>query len=79
LEEAVEAQAFISLKKAIEIGQYFRLLGEEPMTVSGRLSDVLAEAFRMDCAKSRAEPPDTFSCWRMPAFGPNFKSPNACT
>ena len=46
IEEAVEAQAFISLKAIETIDQCFRLLGEEPIAVSGRLVDVFAEGFQ---------------------------------
>ena len=46
IEEAVEAQAFISLKAIETIDQCFRLLGEEPVAVSARLLDVFAEGFR---------------------------------
>jgi ferritin-like metal-binding protein YciE len=48
IEEALEARAFVSEKIVGTLDEAFRLIGEKPMTLTGRLHDVFAEDFRKE-------------------------------
>lgn len=48
IEEALEARAFVSEKIVATLDEAFRLIGEKPVTVLGRLQDVMVEDFRKE-------------------------------
>lgn len=48
IKEALEARAFVSNKMLSTIDEAFRLIGEKPVTLSGRLQDVFMEDARRD-------------------------------
>jgi ferritin-like metal-binding protein YciE len=48
IKEALEARAFVSNKMLSTIDEAFRLIGEKPVTLSGRLQDVFIEDARRD-------------------------------
>jgi ferritin-like metal-binding protein YciE len=48
IEEALEARAYVSEKTVGTLDEVFRLIGEKPMTLTGRLHDVFAEDFRKE-------------------------------
>jgi ferritin-like metal-binding protein YciE len=45
VKEALEARVFVSQKVLATLDQCFKLMGEQPLKLSGRLYDVLAEDF----------------------------------
>lgn len=54
IREILEARAFESNVFLDRLDQCFKLIGEEPLKVSGRLEDVLVEDFRNDLAGIRS-------------------------
>ncbi len=48
VKEAVEARAFISSKTLEKLDQCFKLIGEQPVKLSGRLQEVLVEDFKKE-------------------------------
>jgi ferritin-like metal-binding protein YciE len=48
VKEAVEARAFISSKTLEKLDQCFKLIGEQPMKLSGRLQEVFVEDFKRE-------------------------------
>jgi ferritin-like metal-binding protein YciE len=46
IKEALEARAFVSQNILSTLGQCFKLIGEQPIKLSGRLYEVFAEDFR---------------------------------
>jgi ferritin-like metal-binding protein YciE len=48
IKEALEARAFVSNKMLNTIDEAFKLIGEKPVTLSGRLQDVFVEDARRD-------------------------------
>lgn len=51
IKEALDAREFISTQILSRIDECFRLLGEKPMKVSGRLHDTFVEDFRKEVAE----------------------------
>jgi len=51
IKEALEARVFISQKVLDTLDQCFKLIGERPVELSGRLYDVFAEDFRRELAE----------------------------
>src|SRR3954447_5419104 len=51
IKEALEARAFVSEKSLSQIDESFRLLGEEPVKLNGRLQEVFVEDFRRELAE----------------------------
>lgn len=51
VKEALEARVFVSDKMLSQIDQCFKLLGEEPVKVNGRLHEVFADDFRRELAE----------------------------
>lgn len=48
VKEALEARVFVSRKVLDTLDQCFKLIGEQPVKLSGRLYDVFAEDFRRE-------------------------------
>ena len=48
VKEALEARAFISDKVLSTLDQCFRLMGEQPVKLTGRLQEVFVEDFRRE-------------------------------
>src|SRR5207253_9902504 len=48
IKEALEARAFVSGKVLATLDECFRLLGEQPAKLSGRLQETFIEDFRRD-------------------------------
>jgi ferritin-like metal-binding protein YciE len=48
IKEALEARAFVSEKTLEKVDQAFKLLGEQPTKLTGRLHDVFVEDFRKE-------------------------------
>ena len=48
VKQAVEARAFISQKTLEKLDQCFKLIGEQPMKLTGRLQEVFIEDFRRE-------------------------------
>jgi len=48
VKEALEARAFISEKVLATLDQCFKLIGEQPIKLSGRLQEVFVEDFRKE-------------------------------
>jgi len=48
IKEAVEARAFISEKTLEKLDQCFKLIGEQPMKLTGRLQEIFVEDFRKE-------------------------------
>jgi len=48
VKEALEARAFISEKVLATLDQCFKLIGEQPVKLSGRLQEVFVEDFRKE-------------------------------
>ena len=46
--DALKARAFVSERTLEKLDEAFRLIGEKPVTLSGRLHDVIVEDFRKD-------------------------------
>jgi len=51
IKEALEARAFVAEKSLSQIDESFRLLGEQPVKLSGRLQEVFMEDFRKELAE----------------------------
>jgi ferritin-like metal-binding protein YciE len=51
IKEALEARVFVSNKVLDTLDQCFKLIGEQPVKLSGRLYDVFAEDFRRELAE----------------------------
>jgi len=51
VKEALEARAFVSQRTLEKLDQCFKLIGEQPVKLSGRLHDVFAEDFRKELAE----------------------------
>lgn len=51
IKEALEARVFVSNKVLGTLDQCFKLIGEQPVKLSGRLYDVFAEDFRRELAE----------------------------
>jgi ferritin-like metal-binding protein YciE len=51
IKEALEARVFVSNKVLDTLDQCFKLIGEQPVELSGRLYDVFAEDFRRELAE----------------------------
>jgi len=51
IKEALEARVFISGHLLARVDQCFKLLGEQPVKLSGRLHDVFVEDFRKELAE----------------------------
>ncbi len=48
VKEALEARAFVSQSVLAKIDQCFKLIGEKPVQLSGRLQEVFLEDFRKE-------------------------------
>jgi len=48
IKEALEARAFISEKTLEKLDQCFKIIGEQPVKLSGRLQEVFVEDFRKE-------------------------------
>src|SRR5438045_8699737 len=53
LKEALEARAFVSNKTLATLDQCFKLIGEQPVKLSGRIQQAIVEDFRRDIAEIR--------------------------
>lgn len=51
IKEALEARAFIASKSLEKLDQCFKILGEQPVKLSGRLHDALVEDFKEKLAE----------------------------
>ena len=51
VKEALEARAFVSQRTLEKLDQCFKLIGEQPVKLSGRLMEVFAEDFRKELAE----------------------------
>jgi ferritin-like metal-binding protein YciE len=51
IKEALQARAFVSEKTIEKLDEAFRLLGEQPVKLTGRLHDVFLEDFRKELAE----------------------------
>lgn len=51
VKEAIEARMFVSDSILARIDQCFKLIGEQPVKLSGRLTDVFIEEFRKELAE----------------------------
>jgi len=51
IKEALEARAFVSDQVLAKLDQCFKLIGEQPAKLSGRLHDVFVEDFRRELAE----------------------------
>jgi ferritin-like metal-binding protein YciE len=51
IQEALEARAFVSQQTLANLEQAFKMIGEKPVTVTGRLHDVFVEDFRRELAE----------------------------
>jgi ferritin-like metal-binding protein YciE len=49
--EALKARAFVTERTLEKLNEAFRLIGEKPVTLSGRLQDVFVEDFRRELAE----------------------------
>jgi len=49
--EALKARAFVSERTLEKLDEAFRLIGEKPVTLTGRLEDVFVEDFRRELAE----------------------------
>jgi ferritin-like metal-binding protein YciE len=54
IKEALEQRVFISDQILAKIDQCFKLIGEQPVKLSGRLHDVFVEDFRKELAEIQA-------------------------
>jgi ferritin-like metal-binding protein YciE len=48
IEQALEARAFVSKQTVATLDECFRLIGQQPVKLSGRLEEVFAEDFRRE-------------------------------
>lgn len=51
IKEALEARAFVSEKTLATLDQCFKLIGEQPMKLTGRLQEIFMEDFRRELAE----------------------------
>ena len=51
IKEALEARAFVSDKILATLDQCFKLIGEQPVKLSGRMHDIFVEDFRKELAE----------------------------
>lgn len=51
IKEALEARAFVSNKTLATLDQCFKLIGEQPVKLSGRIQEVFVEDFRRELAE----------------------------
>jgi ferritin-like metal-binding protein YciE len=51
IRDALEARAFVSQRTLEKLDEAFKLIGEKPVSVSGRLHDVFVEDFRRELAE----------------------------
>lgn len=51
VKEALEARAFVSNKTLATLDQCFKLIGEQPVKLSGRMQEVFVEDFRRELAE----------------------------
>ena len=51
VKEALEARAFVAQRTLEKLDQCFKLIGEQPVKLSGRLMEVFAEDFRKELAE----------------------------
>jgi ferritin-like metal-binding protein YciE len=51
IKEALQARAFVSAKTLEKLDEAFRLIGEQPVKLTGRLQDVFVEDFRKELAE----------------------------
>ncbi|HWC16127.1 MAG TPA: DUF892 family protein, partial [Terriglobales bacterium] len=51
IKEALEARIFVSQKILDTVDQAFKIIGEQPVKISGRLFDAVAEDFRSELAE----------------------------
>ena len=51
IKEALEARVFVSDQILARLDECFKLIGEQPMKLSGRLHDVFVEEFRKELAE----------------------------
>jgi ferritin-like metal-binding protein YciE len=56
IKEALEQRVFISDQLLARLDQCFKLLGEQPVKLSGRLHDVFVEDFRRELAEIQSPP-----------------------
>lgn len=54
IKEALDARAFVSTKTLATLDECFRILGEQPVSFSGRLQEVLLEDFRRELAEMQS-------------------------
>jgi ferritin-like metal-binding protein YciE len=51
IQEALEARAFVSQQTLAKLDEAFRIIGEKPVNVTGRLHDLFVEDFRRELAE----------------------------
>ncbi|HEY6384263.1 MAG TPA: DUF892 family protein [Candidatus Acidoferrum sp.] len=51
IKEALEARAFVSQQTLAKLDEAFKIIGEKPVNVTGRLHDVFVEDFRREFAE----------------------------
>jgi ferritin-like metal-binding protein YciE len=51
IKEALEARAFVSQQTLAKLDEAFRMIGEKPVNVTGRLHDIFVEDFRKELAE----------------------------
>ncbi|HZS71326.1 MAG TPA: DUF892 family protein [Candidatus Acidoferrum sp.] len=54
IKQALEARAFVNRQNLEKIDEAFKLLGEKPMQLSGRLQEVFAEDFKRELAEMQS-------------------------
>jgi len=54
IKEALEARVFVSKRTLEKIDEAFRLIGEKPMELSGRLQEVFVEDFKRELAELKS-------------------------
>ena len=55
IQEALGARAFVSQQTLAKLDEAFSLIGEKPVSVSGRLHDVFVEDFRKELAEIQSQ------------------------
>jgi ferritin-like metal-binding protein YciE len=56
VKEALEARAFVANKNLESLDQCFKLIGEQPVKLSGRLHEVFVEDFKKELAEIQSPP-----------------------
>ena len=51
IQEALEARVFVSQQTLAKLDEAFKIIGEKPMNLTGRLHDVFVEDFRKELAE----------------------------